>query len=116
MAESISRNGQSVDPIVLGMSADELYESDLRREIEGDDEAVVSAANLEYRSLGVERARAAVCSDEVVHTPPVDLAHRSQPLSERLGGFGMHLPKVPERRAADDPHERELCRLRMLQQ
>jgi hypothetical protein len=98
------RNGQGVDPIVLGMRSDEFDERDAPREIEGNDHPKIAACDFESRTPAIQNFCIRSGKPHILHRIPFGILDQCSPTLQRNLRFRMSLGIGRKYVPRDNPH------------
>src|SRR5262245_39911496 len=98
------RYSQSIDAVIVRMSADEFDEGDLATKIESSNQAIVSSRDLEPHTLPVQHLGFRNCLLDLVRGFPLRCPHKPVPAFERDLCFRVRAPELDEHASRDDSH------------
>src|SRR4051812_48175254 len=98
------RHGRRINAVILRMSTDELYKSDLPLEIEGSYQAIVSSRDVEPHPLAVQHFGFRSGFLDLVRGGPLCRSHEVVPAFERDLCFRVSAPKANKDVSSNDPH------------
>src|SRR6266700_6762312 len=98
------RDGQGVNPVVLGMRSDELDEGDASAKIESDDHPKITAGDFEPGAFAIQYFCIGSGKTHIVHRTPFRCSDQSSPSMERRLRLRMPVGIRREHAPCDNPH------------